>query len=290
MSGVEIAGLVLSVIPIVAAAAEHQRRVFGAATTIFSQRVRDERLASHYQHLHNEVALLNLTIRGLISDLPSLNADDKTKLLTLERPLWEDDRVELALSQRLGTSNVAFVDTVQEILTTLDGILSDRVLKLEKSDIAQPPRTLFKKLERIRAHGGNQNDLKGRIKFTSSDSRRRRALATLTEQNKTLERFIRPQAAAEAPEMPDLAGDSDAWKWPPRSKSRNLIHSMYDAMARVWTLQCNCTSPHEARLSLCGCFAWFEEASDDDELDIFISTGDEARRKWQEGRVRIATP
>lgn len=136
MSGVEIAGLVLSVIPIVAAAAEHQRRVFGAATTIFSQRVRDERLASHYQHLHNEVALLNLTIRGLISDLPTLNADDKTKLLTLERPLWEDDRVELALSQRLGTSNVAFVDTVQEILTTLDGILSDRVLKLEKSDIA----------------------------------------------------------------------------------------------------------------------------------------------------------
>ncbi|EKG17380.1 hypothetical protein MPH_05448 [Macrophomina phaseolina MS6] len=289
MSGAEIAGLVLAVVPIVAAAAEHQRRVIDTANTALRPKVKDEKLASQYQHLHNEVSLLNLNIRDLISDLPSLTTDEKHKLLALEKPLWEDERVSLALAQRLGSSADAFVDTVQKILNTLDGILSDRVLKLAKSDIVQPQPTLFAKLEHLRVYGGDPKDLKGRIRFTTSDSKRRKALAALTDQNKTLERFIRHRTVPEIADISAQAGESNSWKLPPHSRARNLIHTVYDALARVWTLHCNCPSPHEARLSLCGCFAWFEGASDD-ELAMFISTGHEAHRAWQEGCVRIASP
>ncbi|OMP83095.1 hypothetical protein BK809_0004476 [Diplodia seriata] len=288
MSGVEIAGLVLGIIPLVLAAADHQRKVYGAVTTTLRSRVKDEKLASQYQNLHNEVALLNLTIRDFIFDLPALSTGDKQDLLKLDEKLWKDDRVELALSQKLGTSNTAFVDTLKTVLQCLDDVLSDRVLKLEKADIVQAPRGLYAKLQFLRTYGGDPKDLRGRIRFTSSNTKRNRALATLTEQNKTLERFIRHTAVAEEQQGPQTAQESE-WKLPPRSRARNLIHSMYDAIARVWTSHCNCPSPHEAMLSLCGCFAWFADASDV-ELDLFISSGSEAQRKWQESRVRVNEP
>ncbi|OJD30643.1 uncharacterized protein BKCO1_5800013 [Diplodia corticola] len=285
MFGFEFAGLILAIVPIVIAAADHQRRVYGAFTTALRSRVKDEKLASQYQHLHNEVALLNLTIRDFIVDLPALSTSDKEQLLKLDQQLWKEDRVKLALSQKLGNSDAAFVDALKTVLKCLDDVLSDRVLKLQRADIVQAPRGLYTKLEALREYGGDPKDLKGRIRFTSSDSKRRRALSLLTEQNKTLERFIRHQPVAGEARGTQPIQESE-WRLPPRLRARNLIHSMYDAIARVWTSHCTCPSPHEAMLSLCGCFAWFEEASDDG-LDLFISTGHEAHRKWQQSRVRV---
>lgn len=103
--------------------------------TVFRPRVKDEKLANHYQHLHNEVALLHLTISNLVRDLSTISFDDKTRLLALDKQMWEDDRVPFFLSQKLGTSNDAFVDTLRTVLKSLDGIFSDRVLKLGRSDI-----------------------------------------------------------------------------------------------------------------------------------------------------------
>ncbi|KAL1616795.1 hypothetical protein SLS54_008187 [Diplodia seriata] len=264
----EVAGLVLAVIPIFASATEHHRRVYGAATTALRSKVKDEKLASQYQHLHNEVALLNLTIRNIVSDLPTLSAADKERLLNLDEQLLQDDRIELALSQRLGNSSTAFRDALNTVLKCLDDILSDRVLKLERADIVV-----------------GTPDLKGRIKFTSSDRKRRKALGKLTEQNKTLERFIRPSPATEETQGSQTPQEGD-WRLPPHSRSRQIIHNMYDAIAKVWTLHCTCPSPHEAMLSLSGCFAWFEGASEN-RLDLFISTGDDTYRKWQESRMRV---
>lgn len=107
-------------------------------------------------------------------------------------------------------------------------------------------------------------------------------MATLTEQNKTLERFIRRVPASDEPQGSQTAQEADC-ELPPSSSSRTQIQNMYDAMSRVWDFHCNCPSPHEAMLSLCGCFAWVDGDSDI-ELDLFISTGD---RKWQESRVRV---
>ncbi|KAL1638135.1 hypothetical protein SLS58_008972 [Diplodia intermedia] len=282
----EVAGLVLAVIPIVASAADYHRRVYGAATTALRTKVKDEKLASQYQHLHNEVALLNLTIRDIVSDLPTLSAGDKERLLNLDEQLLQDDRIELALSQRLGNSSTAFRDALNTVLKCLDDILSDRVLKLERADIVQAPRGLYKKLDRLRTYGGNPKDLKGRIKFTSSDRKRRKALGKLTEQNKTLERFIRPSPATSEETQGSQTPQEGDWRLPPHSRSRQIIHNMYDAIAKVWTLHCTCPSPHEAMLSLSGCFAWFEGASEN-RLDLFISTGDDTYRKWQESRMRV---
>lgn len=135
MTGLEIAGLVLAVIPIVASAADHQRKVYGAVNTALRSRLKNERLANQYQHLHNEVALLHLTIRHVVSGLPTLSASDKEQLFQLNGQLLKDGRLGLALSQTLGDASEAFVDTLNSALKCLDDILSDRVLKLEKADV-----------------------------------------------------------------------------------------------------------------------------------------------------------
>lgn len=136
MSGLEIAGLVLAVVPIIVSAAKHHRRVYSAVNTVVRSRVKDERLAIQYQHLHNEVALLHLTIRDFVSDLSTLSASEKEQLLTLDRQLLNDGRLALALSQRLGNASEAFSDTLNTVLECLDDVLSDRVLELDKDDVA----------------------------------------------------------------------------------------------------------------------------------------------------------
>ncbi|KAF9629415.1 hypothetical protein BFW01_g10618 [Lasiodiplodia theobromae] len=282
MSGLEIAGLALAVVPIVASAVDYQWGVYSAVDTDDRSKVKDEGLAIQYQHLHDEVAFLHLTIQDFVSDLPTLSANDKEALLALDKQLLNDGRLDLALSQRLGDAREAFFDTLNTALKCLDDLLSDRVLGLEKDGVVQASMGSCRKLECLRNHGGNPRDLRRRIKFTSSNSKRRRALDTLTEQNKILERFIRHETASDEPRGSQTIQKTDC-KLPPPSSSRNQIQNMYDAISSVWDLNCDCSSPHEAMLSLSGCFAWAEDDSSI-ELDLFISTGD---RKWQESRIRV---
>lgn len=135
MFGVEIAGLALVVVPIVASAADYQWGVYSAVDTVDRSKVKDEKLAIQYQHLHSEVAFLHLTIQDFVSDLPTLSASDKEGLLARDKQLLNDGRLDLALSQRLGGAREAFFDTLNTALKCLDDLLSDRVLGLEKDDV-----------------------------------------------------------------------------------------------------------------------------------------------------------
>ena len=132
LSGIEVA---LAVIPLIIAGTECYRKVLEKSKTASRQKFKNEKLLDFYRNLHAEVALLNLTLRCLVSDLPTIPEQQKALLLTHDRNQWNDVAVAVALSERLGGAEDAFRDILDTILKTLENIISDRSLHLVETDI-----------------------------------------------------------------------------------------------------------------------------------------------------------
>lgn len=130
--GIEFA---LAVIPLIIAGTEHYRKAFEKSKTAARQKVKNEKLLDFYRNLHTEISLLDLSLRCLISDLPTIPEQQKAQLLEHDRKQWKDAAVAVALSERLGGAEDAFKDILDTMLKTLENIISDRSLHLVGTDI-----------------------------------------------------------------------------------------------------------------------------------------------------------
>lgn len=132
LTGIELA---LAVVPLMLAATEQYRKLFEKSSTALRHKVKNEKLLDFYQSLHAEIALLDLTLRYLVSDLPSISEQQKTQLLEHDRKQWKDAAVAVALGDRLDGAADAFKDVLNTILNALENIISDKSLHLVGTDI-----------------------------------------------------------------------------------------------------------------------------------------------------------
>jgi hypothetical protein len=132
LTGIE---LLLAVIPLMITGTEYYRKALEKSKTALRQKVKNEKLLDFYQSLHAEIALLNLTLRYLVSDLPTIPEQQKAQLLEHDRRQWKDAAVAVALGERLGGAEDAFQDILDTILKTLENIISDKSLHLTETDV-----------------------------------------------------------------------------------------------------------------------------------------------------------
>lgn len=128
MSGVEIAGLALGVLPILIAAAEH----------IKSRRL-DPRRAVFMENLAFEIVFLQMSLTKLAKGLTELPDETREKLVASQATQemdasWKRDEVKHALKARLGSGQETFVVTLKAVLDCLERLLEKKSFSLSNND------------------------------------------------------------------------------------------------------------------------------------------------------------
>jgi hypothetical protein len=128
MSGVEIAGLALAVLPILIAAAEYAK-----------SRGSDPRRAEFMENLAFEVTLLHMSLTRLAKGLSELPNELREKLSSPQAAQdleanWKSIEVVYALKKRLGPGYETFVVTLRAILDCLERLLDKKSLGLSTDE------------------------------------------------------------------------------------------------------------------------------------------------------------
>ncbi|KAH7380832.1 hypothetical protein BKA64DRAFT_221672 [Cadophora sp. MPI-SDFR-AT-0126] len=285
ITGLELA---LALVPLVLTATEHHKKAFRKVKTLASPKDRDEKLLDFLQDLHDEVALLGHTLRGLVTDLTTLTEKQRELLLKLDREQWKQNDINVALKTRLGSdTEAAFTSILDRLLKALDDVVSEKSLHFINSERTSPSG-LFKKLEGFREemkHGTTIQDLRTRFQFTTKEDRRSRNLKKIQKCNEKLERFLRGRSSGMTNEGKKSILTRKSR--PPTNRSRRLSQDAHKKISHCWS--CPCPSPHEAKLSLLKCLTNNESPDSAINLDLLVSmmSGEQPKEIWLESRIRI---
>lgn len=121
ITGLELA---FAIVPLVVSATEHHQKAYRKYKTFTAP---DEKLEDFLSDLHDEISLLGLTLRNLVSDLPTLTDKQKDAILNLDRGIWGQEDVTNAIQARLGgNADQAFSDILTRLLKCLDEVVSEK--------------------------------------------------------------------------------------------------------------------------------------------------------------------
>lgn len=137
MSGIEVVGLILGVVPLVISGLENYQDGLDITKHTIRSKYRDEALLEFYDELHFELYQLRLYMERLIQDLPSLSAEYKEDLIRDLKPnSWMSDELSDALSDRLGSGNDRlFTNCVRRILESVEALVADDTNLLARGDV-----------------------------------------------------------------------------------------------------------------------------------------------------------
>lgn len=119
MSGIEVAGLLLGAFPLLISALEHYRQ---------SEEVLEDwwQIKKEYKKCKNELLLQEMAFENNLERflLPLVVGDDEIAALIAEPGgmKWKDPALEDKLKIRLPKSYELFLDTIQDIKSTVDGL------------------------------------------------------------------------------------------------------------------------------------------------------------------------
>jgi hypothetical protein len=132
MSGFEVIGLVLAIIPIFEAASGPTARGIEHTKTAFSASRAGSKLEDFYINFHYELTLLQMAIGKLVSELGGGLLEEEKVLLKEGSPkLWNDPRVIPAVEDRLGVGFETFELHISKLLEQLDKLVTkDETVKL----------------------------------------------------------------------------------------------------------------------------------------------------------------
>ena len=137
MTGLEVVGLILGVLPLFVTASDRSK-AFDPFISICQPRRRAERKSDFYTNFHYEVTILNLNVRRLFQDLYALPEAQRNSLMDdSNSELWNDPVVVKALQARLGIAYEAFTETLAAILKLLEKLVNDNSNKLRREDIVR---------------------------------------------------------------------------------------------------------------------------------------------------------
>lgn len=124
MSGLEIAGLAVGVIPLILYAADQ-----------YKSRRLDPKLGEFFQNLSFEIGFLLFNIRRLAGSLEGISDEMRERLSSPQSPQdlekqWSSPEVAQALKTRLGHGHEMLFSTLESILDLLEKLIDDKPLRL----------------------------------------------------------------------------------------------------------------------------------------------------------------
>ena len=136
LTGVEIAGLLLAVLPLFIAAAKPYREGLEIMSTALRSKAMYEKLKDFYEELNYEVTLLRFTLENLVQSLPVITEEEKDRLINrFDIRLFDEEILALAFNERLGRAYDMFESYLRQILRLLEKTVDDETLQ-RKSDKA----------------------------------------------------------------------------------------------------------------------------------------------------------
>ncbi|KAF2133134.1 hypothetical protein P153DRAFT_392987 [Dothidotthia symphoricarpi CBS 119687] len=240
MSGVEIAGLALAVLPVLVVAIDQ----------IKAQRLNPRR-AEFMENLAFEITFLQMSLTKLAKSLSELPNGLREKLLSPQptqdlEASWKTAEVVRTLHARLGPGHETFFVALAAILECLDGLLERRPLFLSSDETILAPHT-YAKLRMIRDGDSTPiNSLNSRLRFAFEARQYNQILNRITNNNARLEKIVgwSSDSLFVTPESPKESRTIGS----PHIQLRPLMHTLYEALGESWP--CDCHGRHEARLCL----------------------------------------
>ncbi|OAL46684.1 hypothetical protein IQ07DRAFT_590225 [Pyrenochaeta sp. DS3sAY3a] len=241
MSGIEIAGLALAVLPILIEIAKQARSKHHAASR-----------AGVMEDLCWEITQLNINLEGLVKQLPSSMHDEllsSTSPQQIERA-WKKDNISQLLEVRLRHKYHSFSMALENILSCLDRLIDKESLKLSDDEVTLPGPA-YAKLRAIKAHTTSATtptpDLGSRIRFAIYEQGRYiKDLDEITVNNERLEKIISSLQNV-SPLSLDIPGNRKQI-CTPHLNLRPVMTTLYASMGNLWP--CDCHERHTACLSL----------------------------------------
>jgi hypothetical protein len=140
VSGIEVAGLALAMLPLVIEVAKAYNRGVGSIKNVVLTERRDESLQDFYESFYWESFFLGKSLQKIVYGLPLLCLDCKSSLYS-DRSLraWEDnDEVRQALLLFFGDDDTlnAFVVVLSKTLDLVDRLTRDRTSKLPADQVS----------------------------------------------------------------------------------------------------------------------------------------------------------
>jgi len=130
LTGVEIAGFLLAVLPLFIAAAKPYREGLDTMKTALRSKVMDEKLEDFYRELEFEVTLLKYTLEGLIQSLPIITEAEKDRFVeSFDTSLLDNGELTRAFNERLGRAFDTFESHLRHILRLLEKVVDDDTLQ-----------------------------------------------------------------------------------------------------------------------------------------------------------------
>ncbi|KAH7372317.1 hypothetical protein BKA66DRAFT_572438 [Pyrenochaeta sp. MPI-SDFR-AT-0127] len=241
MSGVEIAGLALGVLPILIAAAEHTKSRLEPKRAVFME------------NLAFEVTILQLSLKRLAKGLAELPDELRERLSSPQavpdlEAGWKSGEVVHALKTRLGEAYETFVVTLAATLECLEKLLERKSLDLSSNEAIFTEHT-YAKLYAIRNKSTSTpiNAVSHRVRFALHEGKKySEILSKIKTNNERLEKlvFFSSDSLFEMPELPKESRVVGS----PHIELRPLMHTLYAALGGLWP--CECHRAHEARLCL----------------------------------------
>lgn len=126
LTGIELAGLLLAVIPILQTTAGGARSVTHHLTTAFSAKKGNDRLEDFLAGLHCELALLQMAMENFVCSLPDLNEQQRLQLRSgVSSSLRTDHSFEQAIKTRLGALYEPFQSYLSKVLHQLEKLVAE---------------------------------------------------------------------------------------------------------------------------------------------------------------------
>jgi hypothetical protein len=289
--------LTLAVLPLLISAAEHHKKGLRPIKTILSSKSKNDQQVVFYTELHDELALLETTLKGVLRKLPSRSETSELFKLTV------DEQAEI--EDILGVTARPFNDLLKRLLKCLNDLTSEKSLDLSVASfqdvsqltalpVLQQPNTrvklssmtMYTRLENFSASmkkGTAKATLIERFKFTRNEKSRVVAITKIREANKNMERLLQTSLMEIIHEQHrPISRRTRQGRL--RRMSEPLHKKIVDKLGA-----CDKHNLHEARLCLWNCCSQQKQQRSSDSLDLVMSVADvdPPGSHWQEGIILI---
>ncbi|RAL67649.1 hypothetical protein DID88_008398 [Monilinia fructigena] len=286
MSGIEVTGLVLAVLPLFIEGAKAYSHGVETIRKTISRRERDEKLKEFYDEFYWEIVQLDRQTLGVIKSLPSLSDKRKAELtIDIHFEAWQAEvDVAQALFDYFGSKEDldAFLHVMGKIAQLLSQLIKDPTIHILSTEVEQSK--MFSKLKTFAVEsekGETTSTFMERIRFWKKEKERTICLKNLATWNKRL--FKLTEQAQKEPTGKRL---SPRAKDIPSSQLRSLSQKLYRAFAKSWG--CNCATQHEAKFCLKARGNSVKATVTEIDFDFFFSVQDDRKLgRWQEGTVFV---
>lgn len=139
LTGVEIAGLLLAILPIFQAAAEQEDTIYEGVKIAFGQKYSTRKLGEFYDNVLYEISILRINVERLVNELGDIPERDRDALRNGDDFAWSNPLVAQALQRRLRTGYESFCLTLESLHEKLDKLVKDSAADLPSDIVCRRP-------------------------------------------------------------------------------------------------------------------------------------------------------